>query len=935
MYPIIKFRCDLQIILTVFILVLAANNKTAAAKPFSAFTRGDSIAYKDKSEIHKDSITRLTKTGETYPSSAVTRLSPESFENNTQPGIQSALQGKATGAYIQGGSGKLGQLINVRIRGTSSINGNNQPLYVIDGMPFTDLFPNYSENEAMSSLTFLNPADIEKIEIIRDGSAAAHFGSLASNGAIVITTKRGHEGKTRFSFNSQLGVTGPSNKIGFLNRQQYLSLVEEGYNNVISRNGEDAYDWLGLSPGDSWPQILDMFYTYWRDPQSPDNMSLGPDTNWEDKIFRNGFTHQYTLDAKGGGDFYAFFTSLSFYNQQSFIIEHDFERISGRINLDLKPFKKMKISLNLNPSRTKSLRTPHSRHIISPMIMSEFSPLEPLYIPGTKELNDIVFYTNPLIAFDYYENTSEFINGLGNLSIQYSLLNNLNLTAEWSGNLVQMKEYSGNIHGYPQEEIKISSKNSFENYYLTFQQNLGEFIGFKIISGFSNTRFKDEMNISKDAPALSGEFDSERNLSGYYISSFFSFKDILFLEPIVRMEKSSVFSEKNRQKIFPSAAASWILVNNPNSTRTILPNYLKAKLSYGISGSDEIQMEKRLYSLPNPDLTWQTIEHFNAGIDFGFANNQFTGEVNFYNKNSRNGFVAKPIPATFWISYMAINSADISNTGFEFVLNYTKSIGEFHWLTSFNIATNTNKITNLKDITYLQSENTRIAKNYPVGSFWMPIYAGPDPDNGDALFYTDNTRTNTTIFAPFAEPQFAGDPNPEFFGGLTNHFKYKKWDLTFSLQFVYGNDVYNYDFINQASGLDWFTNQTVYYYENYWKKPGDKTKYPQPRFLEGNWWGQSSMLLFDGSYLRLKDITLGYSIKPETLQRLRINSLRIFIRGLNLLTFTKYPGWDPEASYYGVYDAVELINANNIKQGYDYMNPPQSRVFTFGINMQF
>lgn len=881
----------------------------------------------------------VVKGRDKYTTSVVTFLTSGNLENSTQPGIQSAIQGKATGVYVQGGSGKLGQIINVRIRGTSSIAGNNQPLYIIDGMPFTDLFPNFSQNEPVSILSFINPADIENIEIIRDASSAAYFGSMASNGAVIITTKKGQGGKTKFTFNTQLGISSPANKIGFLNRQQYLSLVEEGYNNVINLYGADAYDWMGwpgLDPPDSWPDILDIVFPYWRDSGNPNNLSLGPNTNWENQIFRKGFTQQYNLEARGGSEKFGFYTSLSWHNQESFIINHNFERISGRINIDFKPNEKLTFSIKLSPTRTRIFKIPQNRDIISPMIMAEFSPLEPLYIPGTKELNYLNGRTNPLIALDYFKSTSEFVNGLGNLSIQYNLAKNIHLTTELSGNLIQMEEallqyYSFN-NAY-NENVSVNSIISHENYFITFMKDFRNSLNVRIKTGLSNSKFKNEVNISSPSIILSGLFDKKRNLLNYYITSSLNYRDKYYLETSGRIEGSSIFSESKRYKFFPHASASWVIIKDDQTRTSLLLNYLKFNLSFGMSGNDQIDVWGYSY-LPNPELSWQIISHSNAGIDFTLLKNRLFGEFNYYIRKTKDAFVAIPIPSIFSYNYMISNAAEIKNQGFEFALSTENFIGKLRWITSLNISKNINKITDLKNLTYLLEENTRIIKNYPVGSFWMPIYAGPDPANGDALFYTDATKTATTSYLFAAQHQFAGDPNPEFYGGITNHITYKKWDLMFNFQFVYGNEILNHNFIRQANGLEWFDNQTIYYYENYWKKPGDKTKYPQPRFLEGNGWGISSMHLFDGSYIRLKDVTIGYNIKSESLSLFKITSMRIYLRGLNLLTFTKYPGWDPEASYHGVFSSFGNVN-NITKQGYDYLNAPQPRTFTFGVNIGF
>jgi TonB-dependent starch-binding outer membrane protein SusC len=919
-----------NIVAVISVLVCFLINNASYAKFSETILNDSTIVLKRQTKFQPDSL-NLWIHSETS-ASVVTRLAPEDFANTTQPGIQSALQGKATGVYIQGGSGKLGQVINVRIRGTSSIAGNNQPLYIIDGMPFDDLFTNYTRNEPISVLSFLNPDDIEKIEIIRDASSAAYFGSMASNGAIVITTKKGRPGKTHFSFNTQIGVSGPANKIGFLNRQQYIALVEEGWNNVIDRHGNDAYNWLSLNNSklDTWQDALDIYFPYWRDTENPEDLTLGPDQNWEEQIFRKGFTQQYNLAARGGREKLMYYTSLSYYNQESFIIHHDFERITGRINFDFKPNQKLTVSLKLNPTFNASARIPPNNSIYSPMIATEISPLEPLYFPGTTDANYGRNGKNPIRLLKYYQGNYSYFNGLGNLKARYDLTRNFHLTTELNGNLTQMKDSYSNNSPYLNELIddvvSVNSLHRSENFFLTFQQGVREKINFKLVSGIRMNTFKNDIKI-ESTNSGSGSTPERSNLS-YYVISSLNYKEKLFFEAIGRVEHSSVFPEKNSQFFSPFASASWIVIDKQQANHIFLPDFLKINMSYGISGSDQpfIRMGS---SIPNFNLDWQKISHINAGIDFGFFKNQLSGELNVYSRKTMNGFIETSLlPFTQGLNYMTQNGAEIINSGIESALHYTLSLGKFQWYSSFNISWNSNKVTGL-DGRIIYNSNWRVMENEPIGIFWIPAYAGVDPNNGDALFYKDTDKVETTTMLNQAEPQKAGDPNPDFFGGFSNNFKYKNFDLGFTFQFVYGNEIFNMSNQWQANGLSWFENQTVEFYENYWKAPGDNATYPQPRFLEGNGSGVSSMQLFDGSYLRLKDATLGYTVNSKTLTNYGVNSLRVFVRGLNLLTFTKYPGWDPEASYFGI------GTANTIQQGWDFYNAPQPRTITFGVNIGF
>jgi len=224
-------------------------------------------------------------------------------------------------------------------------------------------------------------------------------------------------------------------------------------------------------------------------------------------------------------------------------------------------------------------------------------------------------------------------------------------------------------------------------------------------------------------------------------------------------------------------------------------------------------------------------------------------------------------------------------------------------------------------------------EGHPIGIFYTREYAGVDPANGDALFYLNEEGDETTNNLAAAANRIVGDPNPDFWGGFTNTFRYRGIDLSVMFQFVYGHDIYNHGRQWQADGFGWFDNQVVDLYEDHWQEPGDETYYPQPRFYEGNGYGTSSMLIFDGSYIRLKEVTLGYTLPRSLVQRVNMNNVRIFVRGYNLLTFTDYPGWDPETS------APNTANigtqSSNIQQGWDFYSAPQPRTITFGLNLNF
>jgi TonB-dependent starch-binding outer membrane protein SusC len=330
-----------------------------------------------------------------------------------------------------------------------------------------------------------------------------------------------------------------------------------------------------------------------------------------------------------------------------------------------------------------------------------------------------------------------------------------------------------------------------------------------------------------------------------------------------------------------------------------------------------------------------------VGLDYGFLNNRITGEIDYYIKNTNDLLLDVNVPSTSGYTTVLRNVGELENRGFEFSITSYNFVGEFNWSTSFNWSTNVNKMTNLDGQIIEGSFISRAQEGYGIGVFFEREYAGVNPDNGDALYYlnrdaTDDELNSGSVFdrdgrlvtANYgaAERVVIGDPNPEWFGGFTNNFSYRGFDLNVFFQFVYGNDIYMSSGRFTTANGDWFDNQTRDQL-NRWQNPGDITDVPEARFLYGNGAGNSSRYISDGSYLRLKVLTLGYTLPTDLVQRVNVRSARIFAQGTNLLTFTDYRGYDPEVN--------ADFTADNVNQGIEFYSAPQPRTITFGFSLGF
>ena len=879
---------------------------------------------------------------------SIAMVRAEDIANTTQPSFESAIQGRTAGVYVQGGSGKIGQAIKVRVRGSASVSASNQPLYVVDGFPIIAEDLGTAGNEPINPMADLNPADIESIQVLKDASAAAIYGSRAANGVVLITTKRGQEGATQINFSTQVGFSEPANRVGFLNREQYLDLFEIAYENAGKPFGEES----------TYEDALDWGLENWRE---------GSDTNWEDQALKRGNLQQYDLSASGGTANTRFYTALSYVDQEGILLGNEYDRISGRLNLDQTVTDRLAFGMNLNFVRSETNRVANDNAFSTPLQMIALPPLDPTHDPETGELNRWTVYENGLVPAEYNNFDQEVYRSIGNVFANYSILPGLQFRSEWGVDVYNQREvgYQGRLtnDGGPTgvgSDRTVTMRSVSTNNYLTYDQNFGNIFDMNLTGGMSFQDAKQDVasitsrNFPNDqfrrlASASEISFASSTGTRYSYVSYFtranLKFYDRYLLSLSGRVDGSSRFSEDSRYGFFPAASAAWILTNEDFLDNVGLISFLKLRASWGVVGNSEIGnfQYQALYQASNyaglsgmipttvlsPDLRWETTYQSDIGIDFGFLDNRITGEIDYYVKNTEDLLLSVNLPGTSGFNNVTKNVGNLRNRGWEFVLNTVNLTGDFQWNSSFNIAFNENEVTNLDD-QIIQDGVNRAMEGQPLGVFYTRVYAGVDPENGDALFYTDDTRTETTNRLSAAENQVAGNPNPDFIGGFTNIFRYKGFDLNVMFQFVYGNEVINSGRQWQADGLSWFDNQTLDFYENFWKEPGDNTKYPQPRWLDGNGYGVSSMLIFDGSYVRLKDATLGYTLPANISSTVNLNSARIFVKGLNLLTWTEYPGWDPEANFVGTGPSNQQ---QNLRQGRDFYTAPQPRSITFGVTL--
>ncbi|GAB3272063.1 TonB-dependent receptor [Larkinella harenae] len=879
----------------------------------------------------------LTGSQVTVKGDDIARLPVQTFET--------ALQGRTPGVQITQGSGRLGSALQIRVRGAASISAGNEPLYVLDGIPITSQDVNTTDNELFSPLADIDPNDIESIEILKDASASAIYGSRASNGVVLITTKRGKVGRTNVTIGYYTGVSKPTRLRKFLNAAQYKELFSEAATNV------------GYDPAEEFEgNGLDFNSTV--------------DENWSEKSFQTGSVNQVNFGINGGNEKTRFSLSGALNNQVGIVVANEFKRNNIRLNLDHSISKKFTVGTSLALSRTINKKTPGDNAFANPVQLNALPPIQPAYDPANPtQYNRRTLYYNNLIEIDFASNYANTYRMFGNLFGSYQIVPGLTFRSEYGFDFLNLQEeiYRGRQtedgsptgYGYQAQSRSINwTTNNTLSYLRTFGNHNIDLLGgityqeqnLQSLSsegrGFPNDQFK---KIASAARILSGSStETGYSILSYVARANYKFKDRYLIGVSGRVDGSSRFGANNRYGFFPSVSAGWILNEEP-FIKDAIPalSLLKLRVSYGVTGNSEIgnfdsrglytaipyadQAGIRPSQIANPDLRWEKSTQFDVGLEFGILNNRLNGQIDLYDKTTNDLLLNVPQPGVNGFSTIARNVGSLRNRGIEFSLTSQNFVGAFRWSTNFNIAFNRNKVLRL-DVSPIRPNSrflSYVTEGQPLGIFYGKKFLGADPANGDAIYEgPDGQPTNDFSAAP---DLYVGDPNPDFTGGLTNNLSYKGFDLNFLLQFVYGNDLYNVAGLFQSVNGDYFDNQTVDQMKR-WQKPGDVTDVPQARLYEGNGTGISSRWMQDGSFLRVKTVSLGYNIPGRLLRKVFAQSARVYVSALNLFTFTKYTGYDPEVS---TQYANSTTQTANVALGHDFYTPPQSRTLTLGINLGF
>lgn len=884
---------------------------------------------------------------------AITKVEIKGIAEMPTASFESAIQGKTSGVFIEQASGKLGETVKMRIRGSSSVSANNQPLYVVDGVPITAENLSNSGNQPTSPLADLAMTDVESIQILKDASAAAIYGSRASNGVVIIQTKRGKAGSTKIDVQYTTGISEPSNLVKWLNADQYLELFNESMDNV----SVDGYVWDWLPKEDIWEIFVG---ETWDD---------GYDTDWQKEAFQKGSLNRINVSASGGSENTRFYTGISYDDTKGILRGNNMNKMSARLNLDQKATEKLSFGVQMNVIRTEMERVENDNAFATPLQLVAQSPLTPVYDPETGELNTNTIYYNGLISLRDATNNQTSFRSLANLNATYNIFKELAFKSEFGTDIYDIREKNfwgrETISGGPAGEAQNRSVRvinyNWENY-LTYIKSFGVH-HLNMVGGMSyqqsNTTGSDIQakgfptdDFTNIANAAEATFFSSWEEATTYLSYFaranYKIKEKYFFTVSGRVDGSSRFGVDNRFGFFPAGSAGWIITEEQfmAGVKNVL-SYLKLRASYGMTGNSGIPdyAHLALYTgvnyagrtgleavqLQSRELGWENTAQLDIGLDFGFFNNRLTGEFDYYHKKTTDLLLYRTLPSTSGFTGVWSNVGALENKGIEFSLHSNNLTGRFIWTTDFNMAFNKNKIIDINGPEITPNSINYVIEGQPIGVFNIVKYAGADPANGDALYYIDDESNATTSNYNLASKQIVGSPNPDFTGGFNNYFEFAGFDLNVLISFVYGNMIYNGGGVYQSANGDWFDNQTIDQM-NRWQNPGDITDVPQARLGDGNGTKVSSRYLYDGSYIRFRNINLGYTLPKTLTSRVNMSAVRVYLGVQNLYTLTSYKGWDPEVNFTGTGQSTQN---NNIIQGYDFYTAPQARTYTLGINLSF
>ncbi|MDR0573318.1 MAG: TonB-dependent receptor [Tannerella sp.] len=924
--------------------------------------------------------------------------------------IEQAIVGRLAGVQITQPNGTPGAGFAIKVRGVGTITAGSDPLYVIDGVPLSDDVGN-ATSVTVSPLASLDVSDIESIEVLKDASAAAIYGSRGSNGVVIVTTKKGAEGKPVVTYNGHVGVQTVTRKMDLLNAYEYSDLVFEGHNTVYYEQlrlagKTDLYDpwatneqrWAILRTGaininQAWmipPEVL---------PYVNGEKGL-TDTDWQDAIFRTGFVQKHNLSVSGGSTNVKYLISGNYQSEKGVVIESDFSKMGFRTKLDM-DYGKWKLGGNINVTRdVYNLVNTEGRYsgegVVSCAIV--YSPTYPIYDADGNfdyQHRNLLYgnsqFNNPVAIATLTEDKMTAIQMLAIGYVGYEFFKDLNFKTQGSWN------YNNYVRDYykpaalpdgtnkmppsiPTAESRTKNKYTWvwENT-LDYKKEIGNhrinaLTGWtvqKYLGNFNRVRATDlpmnDLLHTIPSNSIANYWDSGKD-EWALLSALgrvrYNYSEKYMLSAAIRADGSSRFGKNNRWGYFPSVSGAWYITEEElMKTSSEWLNKLKLRASWGLTGNMSIGNYASLgvvdgdnyifgnataigmkeASFGNPDLGWEKNSQVDLGLEIGLLK-CLNLEVDVYKGTTSDMLLNVPVMKVSGFSSVLQNIGKLSNKGIELTLSTSHKIGKLIWINSLNYSANRNKILSLGDSDEMQQTANDVGfitkVGEPIGNYYTYVIDGVyknqaeiDADVANGII-VPNARPGDFRFKKFGEDEtinaddktITGNYLPDFTYGYSTSLKYNGFDFALSLQGVYGNEIANIH-RRYTANMEGNHNNTKLALQRWHSEsnPGNGSVYRANRSATGMNAQTSSWHIEDGSYMRIREITLGYTIPKSLLSRIGVGNLRVYVSAFNPFTFTKYTGFNPEVS----------LNSDNRLQGIDYGTYPLAKNIVLGLNFNF
>lgn len=913
---------------------------------------------------------------------SIASLKKEQIKDMPVTSFEQAIAGQMPGVQVMQQSGTPGSGSSIKVRGASSITAGTNPLIVIDGFPMT----------TSNTATLLNPEDIESIEVLKDASSAAIYGSRGANGVIVVTTKKGKEGKTNINAKAYFGVQKVSHKIEMMDAYEYANFMTTARNNY----------WVDLNPGVNKP--TDDNNTRVKKARIPDyivpylNGETGLiNTDWQDEIFQTAAMQQYDISVSGGNQKLSHYTSASFVSQDGIIKNSGFQRFSARSNIQAVINKRVTFDLSLAPSYSKTRQISEKNHKQDGLVL-----LTTIANPAARAYDEdgSIMYGNQIelgnawgtsviesplaIAKSIKDNLHQF-RMIGNANISVNILEGLNFKTHFGMEYSNQREdyfrpsYLGNYNTQAPTQAtgkywNAQTTNWVNENTLNYKKDFGKH-HFDVLLGLSAQK-QNYLVASMEAANYPNDnvttlnagivntgttTESVWTLLSYFGRINYFFQNKYLLNFSIRWDGSSRFGKNNKYGCFPAVSLGW-RVKEENWLKNVdMLSDLKLRVSYGKTGNFQINdygsyslLQANNYILngvlvnglapatsPNPNISWEKTDQWNAGFDIAFFSNQLSFSADFYHSVTDGLLLDVPVPAASGFTSSLQNIGKLQNRGFELSLKGDFDFSGFKWAPAFNFSLNRNEVKGLGPNQEQIIDGNHITMiGEPIGNFYgyriLGVYKSQE--DLDKYPHLNTAKIGTYIYEDISGPNgvpdgeitdadrtILGNYNPDYTIGFFNSFSYKNFDLSFMIQCVQGLEIFNSARSFLLNGEGW-GNGAKDLYKNYFSETNPNGKYARPSVATADkLYEKSSYMVEDGSFIRFNNITLGYNFSKTFIAKEGLKGLRVYVTAQNPFTITKYSGYNPEVS----------TNSNALTPGIDYGAYPTNKSIAFGLNVNF